>query len=289
MHTLGKVLMFFVLIGWIAAVILSVKYLDLRNQWMARAQKLEKEYTDNIAQVETRRKTLALKQKELARLMLPWDRYWNNIAGQVDTSNPKPALDVGTNRGLQEKQQVFLFGLNTDGTSTYAGANRVATTREDRAQFEPVWRVRAGDVPAATTWRVRSMIPAHYETRFNDIEVQFLIAEEDLKSQQRELARQKEAIAVAEEHLQLRIGEINGVKELEGKPLPAEISKGLLTVMVEEEEIRNAALAEVDRLLRSLKDANERFERIRRENSQLVGSLPQPESAPEANVNVTNR
>lgn len=287
--------MFLAIVGAIVALLFSSWYLDIRSQWMAKAQKLEQEYTENIEKVQNSRAKLAAKQKEVTRTMLAWDRYWTKINGSVsDAGKGQVTLDIGTNRGLQDKQVVYVFELDADGKSNYYGAFRVATAREDRCSLEPIWRMRPGDVPEkGTSWRIRTMIPAHYGTRISDLEAQFLIADEDLRIQEGELKRQQEAITVAQEHLELRLGEINGVKELEGKPLPAEVIKGLLSVMVEEEEVRNKALAAVDDLLRKLKVANERFERIRRENSQLAGSLPQPaaatEAGKEAGVDLTNR
>jgi hypothetical protein len=72
------------------------------------------------------------------------------------------------------------------------------------------------------------------------------------------------------------MAEINGEKALEGQAIDEVYILGLLTAIVKEEEARNAALIEADRLTHELKRTRDSFEQIRKENLLRVESLPAP-------------
>ncbi len=294
MHISGKILAGFVVIGWIVGLIFTSGDLKIRNAWMKRAQDAEEEFQKNDEQLVQKRALLANRRRELARVMLPWDRYWTKITGTPlgGAGDGKVQLEgVGSNHGLTEKHVIYLFAPNADGSSTLLGSGgfRVTKALEDRAALEPTWRMRAGDVSAKPgEWRARALVPAHYEARFSQLEVELIAADDALRAGQQELDRQTEAIKVATEHLNLRLNEINGNPDLEGKDLPPSIVKGLLTVLEDEEELRNAALAQVDRLLRDLKQTREAFDRVRQANVELTNSLPHPAATP-PKVSATSR
>ena len=288
MHISGKILLGLAFIGCVAALFLTSKQLLIRNAWMIKIQKLEAEHAQNEKLVAEKKKALHDTRTELARVMLDWDRHWSDI--RADLVDPRVQIALGQNRGVQDKQVLHAFAPNGDGTFTYAGDFKVTTVREDQAALEPNWRSRPGEVTVkgGPGWRIRASIPAHFQSRFNELEVQLAVVDELITSSTNELARQTELTKVAEEHLALRLGELNGVPELEGKPLPPEIIRGLVTVMVEVEESRNGVLIEVDDLRRKLKAANDRFNSVRAANEELVRSLPQPAPAKNA-YDVTGR
>ncbi|MEO1996072.1 MAG: hypothetical protein ABGZ17_12440, partial [Planctomycetaceae bacterium] len=61
--------------------------------------------------------------------------------------------------------------------------------------------------------------------------------------------------------------------------LEVEYRKGLVPAIEEVEEQRNAAFAEVDRLRRQIKLANDRLTQLNGDNKQLIKSLPKPADA----------
>lgn len=290
MHTSGKVLAWFVVLLGCGAVVLTGKALAIRTAWMEKAQKYEADYARNAVQLDERVVKLQQIRNELERQMLGWDRYWANIPGGVlDPVKGQIQLDLGTNRGLQDKQVVYVFVQNPDGTSTYAGNFRVSTVQPARAALDAVWRVRPGDLGAIPQgrWRVRTMIPTPDQTRFTDLEVQLLVADEQLAASHRGLELQVALGKVAEQHSDFRFKEVNGDPALAANEVPPEIKAGLLATMAEVEESRNTALAEVDHLRRELKTTNEEFNRILGLNQELTESLPQP--AATEPVKVTHR
>lgn len=293
MHITGKILAWLAVIGCGAAVALTAKALDIRSQWMDVAQKREAEFLANEKQLQTREAEVRELRLELGRVNLGWNRYWNGVRTAVlDQDQGSLTVEgLGTNRGLAERQIVYAFAPNGDGTFTYVGDFKVTTAREDRAALEPNWRVRPGVAQSWRTgdWRIRSLIPAQHQVRFTNLEVELLIADELLTAQRDNVARQQQLTQVAEQHVQLRVGEINGLPDLEGKTLPPEISKGLLTVLADEEDTRNGVLLQVDDLLRKLRETNEGIDRLRALNAQLVASLPQPEDEPKVPVSAAGR
>src|SRR5438128_1243270 len=118
MHITGKVFLWLALIGCVASLYLSAKALDIRRAWMLKIQKSEDEFVKNQELIDKKVKTLQDTRTELARVMLDWDRYWGEINASM-LEGGKLALDVGTNRGLTEKQVVFAFAPNGDGTFTF--------------------------------------------------------------------------------------------------------------------------------------------------------------------------
>lgn len=294
MHVLGKVLLFFVFAGAAAAVFLSARALEIRSKWMDKAQKLEKQVQDNEVALKEKRATLQQTRNEFSRVMLGWDRMFPGIGGGVQP-NGVAQLSVGR-PFLEDKQVVQLFAVDAAGQSLYLGPFKVTALADNRSGLAANWRVRPGDIPnlpGGVTFRVRTLVPPSYPARFDELEVQLSAADERVAANQRELEAQTAQIQVAEEHLALRLKEINGDADLKGKDLPPEAIEGLLAVIVTEEEARNAALAEDDRLRRRLKEAIDAFNKTRAENGRLANGLPQPSrpsaSASPAENNVTSR
>jgi hypothetical protein len=106
-----------------------------------------------------------------------------------------------------------------------------------------------------------------------------LAAELTITTNKDELDRQQKLFDQTEKLIATRMAEINGNPDLAGKSLPTVHIKGLLTSIVDEEEARNGALIEADRLRRELKQARDRFAQVRRENQERLQSLPQPSAS----------
>lgn len=280
MHTSGKVFVWLLVIACLAAIYLSAKALGVRNGWMAAAQKAKETYQKNEKEIAEKSLALELKQKEYDRIMLGWDRYWPEVPALVDPASSNIRIGVGTNQGLKANQVVYAYMLNPDGTSNFVGDFRVVRIAEAQADARPNWRIRPGELQAAKVapggWRIRTLIPNQYQTRFAELDQQLLTAEQSQAGHQGALERQMKLLAEAEKRLGARLTEINGNPALDGKAIPDVFIKGLLTSLSEEDEARNSALREADELLHELKKTREEFERILQHNRQLTDGLPQP-------------
>lgn len=273
MHTSGKVLAWFVAVGAVLAIWLSAKTLAIRSAWMNEAQKNEATILANNEKILAKTRELDQKRSELARTMLGWDRYWNDVDARVAKNL---TLGIGTANGVKPEELLFVFAVNPDGTSRYIGDFKVADRiTETTCTANPNWFQHAGDLtPGTFKVRVRTLIPNQYQARLAALEQQILAAEQALQSHQAELEHQKQLTEQTEKLIATRLAEINGDPALEGKPLPAVNVKGLLAAMVDEEEARNAALVKIDELRRDLKATREKFIETLKANQRLTESLP---------------
>ena len=282
MNILGKICLWLAVVGIIASLVLTSRMLGIRQAWMVQNQEGEEKFQKNQEEIAKRKTELKLKKDELTRLMLDWDRMWDDVAVQADPTGGALQTAVGSNRGLQDKQVVWAFQKNQDGSSLLAGEFKVTTIRDEQAVFAPNWRFRPGDTQGwqAGNWRIRSLVPSHYGERLTATEVALLVADEDLAAKKDDVVLQTKMVAAANGELDQRLKEINGNQQNDGKDLPTEIIKGFLATMLNEEELRNMALATVDQLNHDLKRTTERISRIHKINQRLVKSLPQPGTAP---------
>ncbi|MFN0055344.1 MAG: hypothetical protein ACKV0T_24625 [Planctomycetales bacterium] len=289
MHTSGKVLIGFVIVGELFAVWLSANTMLVRSKWMAAAQKNEAEFLKNKEQLVLKTLERDSKRAELARTMLGWDRYWQtaDLKGAVQQNGIR--LNLGTTAGLQPEQVLYVFALNPDGTSRYVGDFKVTRPSEGATDAVRNWFLYAGDLtPGEFPVRVRSALPTQYLTRLGSLDQQILAVGQTVLTNQAELQRQMELTEKGEALIASRLAEIEGAPALEGQPLPEVNVKGLLAAMVGEEEARNRALEEADQLLRDLKETRERFVDTIRRNRQLQKALPQP-TAEEPTVGALSR
>jgi hypothetical protein len=279
MHNSGKAFAWLVLVGCVAATYFSAKALGVRNGWMAAAQKAKETFEKNKADIAAKELALELKQKEYDRLMLGWDRYWPDVGTNIDLNTGTIRMGIGTNQGLKNGQVVYSYMMNSDGSSVYLGDFRVTRIADAQADAVPVWRNRPGDLQAAKAapgkYRIRTLIPNQYQTRFAELDQQILAAEQSIAGHQSALDLQTKLFADAERNLQERLAEIKGNPALEGKDIPDVFIQGLLASLSAEDEARNNALREVDELLHNLKQTKKDFEETLKKNRQLTDSLLQ--------------
>lgn len=276
MHISGKIFAGLVVVGAIAAVFMSAKALAIRNAWMEQAQKNEALIRKNDEQIELKTRELRKVRGELARTFLGWDRYWTKIRGNVSPQGLL-TIGVGSTLGIQPDQVLQVFAINPEGGSKYVGDFKVTRVAETACEAKPNWLLAAGDVTPRPEFeaRVWATIPGQYQARLTALDQQLLAATQTLATNQNELARQTELQDQTEKLIATRLSEIEGAPGLEGKPLPEVYIKGLLSGMVNEEEARNKALLEADRLRRELKNVREQFEATLKANRDLTESLPQ--------------
>ncbi len=295
MHTLGKVLTWFVVIFAAVAFVLTGRMLDVRNTWAKKLNDVKTQNEQLAKDLEEKSAHLAGLRQELANTMLGWEMPIGpngNLAFNIPMA---PAGDgtitsnnFGSNDGLgvpvtPEQPVVYLFNENpADGTSKYLGQFQVTTLRENQAQFKPTWRLRGDEAttwPANANYRVRTMIPAETVARFNDAYTDLTHGDELLADKQKHLKIQTELVDVSNKHLKHRQEELLGYETPPpgADQLPAEWTVGLVAAMAEEEESRNEELAKLDQLRRDVKAAYELLAKLIRENTDLVRTLPGPD------------
>jgi hypothetical protein len=278
MHISGKIAAWLVALGIVISIYFSAKAFALRDKWMQVAQENEKKIKENDEELAKKRKLLNEKKVEFARTMLGWDRQWSDV--QV-AGNPQTGLTlgIGTGKGVQPDQVLYVFVLNADNqTPTYVGDFKVSKPGDAQVDVKPYSRRRPNDpkqLPSQSA-RVRTMLPNAYLARLGGLDEQLLAADLTITGNKEELDRQALLLQQAESLIAARMAEIDGNPKLEGKQIPPVHTKGLLTSIADEDEARNAALIEADRLMRALKKSRDEFAETRKDNEQRVQSLPKP-------------
>ncbi len=288
MKRFGLALGILVVIGAVVGMIFSSKLILIRNSW----QKKVSDARDNVIgtkKVIGQRKKLAESEKsvvlakaELQQTIHGWERYWPAV--QVDRGQQPGVLGVplGTNQGMVLNAPVYLFQPAEDGNGvSYVGPFKVREVKETQAALTPLWRLRLGEDGSwryGPNWRIRTNIPRQYQNKLSDLEVMLLRKDENLIAQQKHLQFQQEAKTSAEEHLKLRLKELNGDPNLgpKEKSLNRFLVEGLHKAVADTETARDAVQADVDELRRLVKRTRDEIERLTADNERLAKRLSRP-------------
>ena len=292
MHWSGKVCIWLIVLGAIAASVMTAKMLVVRNSWTKKFEALSGAgtaetpgtYVENARAITKKKTQRNQLRNELTRANRGWERYWNNVTVESATSGPESLASraIGTANGFEVGTVVHVFQPAADNSYTFVGPYRVAdTSTESLLIMTPNWRPRAS-VPTqmsfGSNWRVRRMIPTANKSRFNDLVVELTLKDELLLAKQQNVKVQNQMVSVAKEHLQLRLRELNGEPDNQqfAGSLPPSMIAGLVQAIQDSEEQRNLLLTEVDDLRRKLYDTYRRFQTIRDNNKQLADRRPAP-------------
>ncbi len=307
MNIFGKILTWGVVLAACAAVVLTSKVVTYRNSWAKRIEELQKKNEDKAKSIAEKRRVLRERRGELSRVMLGWDRYWDGINTGVSVEKVADGPDevdvagqnIGTNFGLglvagKEPPVVHLFMPDGKDGSIYVGAfqppNPVAL-EENRVALKPTWRIHGGEAESwkPGNWRWRMRIPSSFEGRFGQLYADLALADELLATKRRNLVLQNKLYQVSELHRDYRL------QELLGPPDPPKLGPndkidhyliGLVKAIELEEERRNAAQAEVDRLRREMEQKKKQLRELIDKNRELAEKLAQ--SKPAQTVDATN-
>ena len=282
MHVSGKVFAGFLVVALLASIYMTSKAFGVRDAWMKLAQDNEKAIKTNKETIEQKEKELREKRGDYARTMLGWDRESPCTVAQVDEKG-NIGLQLGTSGGATPGQLIYVFASNPDNTSVYVGDFLIEQANETASRAKTNSRRRASDLKPAQyqNLRVRTMIPISLKKRLGDLDQQLLAAELELRSNREELARQGRLTQQTEKLITARMFELNGNPDMAEKNVPEVHLRGLLSAIVVEEENRNAALLDADRLARKLKRTRDELNALRQQNVERVQALSLPgESAP---------
>lgn len=276
MHTWGKVFTVATALAAVAALMLSSKMLQVHGSWLGKVEGLEKSNRDNAETIENDERELRALQANLHVTLIDWDKYWPGVPIDV---NPQGGVITSRNFGKNfgyvglpgiDRPIVHAFQLGSNGAQ-YMGPFQPPQPGDldtNQVRLQQVGKSRPGDMPAwkSGNWRFRTRIPGRFRSIFNDLNTKLSEDDERLKLVQAKEADQDTNNQAAQQQLATRI------QELIGDPAdPA--STGLVGAMETEEELRNQALAVVDRLRRQIKAANEDLNRLVETNNKLAGSL----------------
>jgi hypothetical protein len=267
----------------LAAIVLTAKMVQYRNSWLQKITALEKSNVENAKQIEILETEVRRLGDEYARVMLGWDKQFPapgvgapplQVAQQQNGG--LAITGVGTNLGFAPVPGgallpvAYVFKI-VNNESHYMGSFQppdAGSLREDVVGLQPTWKVRQGE-PArwaadqGATWRVRTRIPAPFAATYTDFYRALNESDEEYAKVQADLQFQTNEVQVATEHLNYRLGELEGDND----------HTGLINDVAAEEERRNEVLATLDDLRHELKQAHEDLERLLDENLNMVKDL----------------
>lgn len=266
-------------------MILASRLTVVRTAWQKKTEDGKAKVLDLRKKAAEAQKLVDTARSDLQQTIHGWDRYW--LAPQVTQGRQPGTLNIalGTSQGLQPNSVVYVFQPSPDGAGTsFVGPFKVSAAQEAQAALTPNWRLQPDEEKAwryGPNWRIRSNIPRQHKTQFADFETMMLRKDELLAAQQKHLQLQQNAKSKAEEHLSLRMKELNGDPDQANQSLDKFLLQGYHKAVADLELERNAVEADVDALRRQVKRTRDDIERLTQENEQLAeeGSSDVPKAA----------
>ncbi|MCA8985993.1 MAG: hypothetical protein KDA78_00035 [Planctomycetaceae bacterium] len=284
MHLTGKIFAFLTLCLAIAAVILTAKTLDRQTEWSKRVEKARTDYQSAQAQLPDAEALVTQLEEQLSRARLGWGRHWDDVEVVPGQNIARGIInvDIGRNDGIgqttdQGDKYPLLYGFQKDaqGNWSYVGEFRVTAMEVNRAGLQLSRTPRTGETDSwnfSEKWRFRDALPAAKRQPVGDLLVKMTTLEQRLNDRRQFLQIQQKSVESAKASLEDRMKELNGNPEAPAEAGP-EYTKGLVATLVEAEEKRNAALAEVQTLRETLRKLQLEFEQLVADNAALENSL----------------
>ena len=298
MKKIGIWLVILVIMLAAGGMILASRLTVIRSGW-------QKKTADSKSKVIELRKKAAEAQKlvdaarsDLQGAIHDWDKSWNatNVAKGLRAGIIGVAL--APNQVLPPNALVYVFQPSPDGAGTaYVGSFKVGAPQGPFTELTPGWRMRPEEVEQwdkswryGANWRIRANIPRRHKMQFSNFEMMTFRRDELLDAQQLHLQLQHNAKSKAEEHLMLRLKELNGDKDQVNKSLDKFILEGYHKAVADLEIDRNAVQADLDDLRRQVKRTRDEIERLTLENTRLAGdsSSDVPKAAASAKTSIQN-
>ncbi|WP_166820369.1 hypothetical protein [Thalassoroseus pseudoceratinae] len=286
MHTLGKVLLWLNVIGAVGACVLTAKLFDVRNSWAEKVEKAQDDVAANEKTLAESEEEFQLLKSQLHDLSIGWGNTWYPVQVNI---NPQGQMfaQVGRLQGLGTPGAgvdantplpiVHAFMTINNGTeSRYVGVFQAVQVDDNQAQFEPLWKVEPEDlagVQPSGEWRLRSEIPARFTSELTRLRTDRVTALRARQDKLRQLQAQTAQVDDAKTILQ------NRVDQLEGK----DDDPGLVAMLADEEEKRNAELFELDAIRRQIKQADDKIANLIEQLESLEQQVASNSAAPASN------
>jgi hypothetical protein len=277
MHTLGKVLMFFVIVGALAGTYLAARLLDTRSGWMAKVEAGAVQYEKNTLDLVAAERRASERENEVNRLQFAYNRYWTAPNSAVVQGTTTVELGVGTNvADFGRVPNVHLFALDPQGASQYLGQFVIDQLDADRSGAT----LNRAPYPGETEqwpqgpmmFRVRAAIPSPWGEEFTELWSHYGSTVQNYDSEQGLLRRQQEALQAATAQLDERMQELQG--HTDAAPDADVIERlGIVEAMRLAEIDRDATLEQLDALRREYSAKWRQLEALLESNRQRRESL----------------
>lgn len=287
MHTLGKVLAWFVVLLAIGGVVLTTKVLARRNAATAQLEKNRATYEESIAPLDEARVNLRRAQEAYTQAIHGWTPLYGANLPIVPGNPGEIAIrNLGQTSGLQAGKRLHVFTANAAGQSVYLGPFTVSEVFGDQTNAVADFPLRAADqanwanLVGQSAGRVYGSVPSSGPQSVLHLQQLLVRKHELLEAEQALLGVRQKEVNIANEHLNYRNNELHGDPNLEGErgALPQFVIDGLVKAIEDADENRNGTLAEVDDLRHRIKASYDEILKLEAANKALVDTLPAGES-----------
>ena len=272
-------------VSGLGAAYTVVRALGTQTSWEQAIEAAEA----SVEQAEKDLPGLAAKERTLrAQLAAASSGYGPPVLAPPPQIQPDGTLvvAVGTQDGLTGGEAgsgtgpiVHAFTPTGEGDgSVYVGPFAVLQAVERQATLAPAWIVRPGEPQTWPTgrgdWRLRRDVPGSRATRFTDLDGSLLSRRELLTNRLNGLEERRASVQQAQDALAARERELFGDPDAPEVADAPEVRAGVVAATAAADDDRAAALAELDRLRRAVKNAYDRLTTLLAENEARVDRLP---------------
>ena len=273
------------IVSALGATYTVIRALGTQTSWEQAVEAAEA----NVKAAEEQIPGLAAKERTLrGQLAEATGQYGPTIFAPPPQIAPGGSLvvNVGTQDGLTGGDPatgtgpvVHAFAPTGEGdASVYVGPFAVLEAAERQASLAPAFDVQPGEPqtwPAGRgDWRLRRDVPGSRDTRFLDLDASLVTRRELLRNRLAGLEERRASVQEAQDALAARERELLGDPDAPDVADAPEVRAGVVAATGAAEDDRAAALAELDRLRRAVKNAHDRLTALLQENKAAVDRLP---------------
>lgn len=280
MHTLGKVLLGFAVVGALAAIVLTTLTLGVRTKWQSQVDQARQEFQQVEADLQIKRTQMREAQEHLDRVK----RGWGNVYMAPNSRPTNPAIGavnigVGTQMGLgvpaasrPANPTLYIFNVNGD-ESEFLGEFNLQSAQAGSADAVLTRPPFPGENFPPGTWRVRDEIPYDYLTRFIDLRTKQDEADIRLERMHFDIKRLETQLATSQQLLQERLYQLEGDPNLES---PNELQKaGFVQALRDQSMARDQKLAVLHAKRLELRLKFETLQMLVQENASRLAAYEQ--------------
>ncbi|QDT64222.1 hypothetical protein [Calycomorphotria hydatis] len=277
MHIVGKIFLWMTLLCGVAAVLLTVKLINVRNSWMKQADIVIPATQELEKQLEQQEETLEKVRGELTLLQLNWDQPINAPNTSTDI-NGKVTAGIGTSAGFGIQREanapapVYDAFAVIDDVSTYIGKFRLEGARPEQALLAPTFQTSPQEAVLwpQGTWRFWQVIPLDGPARVAKLRNDIAQQNELLRKQRRLEDDATKNVLQAQEHLKALDKVLFGDFDAERLANAPENADGLLATIQDEERERDSQSSQLATTRKEVFLANEKLMDLVNTNKTLV-------------------
>ncbi|MEZ6065078.1 MAG: hypothetical protein R3B90_05085 [Planctomycetaceae bacterium] len=203
MHVLGKVLLGFVVVGAIAAIVLTTMTLDVRKKWQEQILQARTEYDSIAERLANARAIHRQEQEALDRVKQGWGDVFQ---GNANVGNPQVGavtVGVGQDRGLgaastTDGPNPIVHGFVVNGDQTeYVGPFEIRTAQAGSTDLTMKPAPFQGQQIPGGVWRIREEIPFDYHSMNIKLHTEQIAAEDKVRQMTAQLVVLREQLAAS--------------------------------------------------------------------------------------------